>query len=137
MTGTGTMTEATTAAVLMIVTLAAEEEEEAAAPAQVAEPLRVAENGKGTALRTMTAAATGRHSNHETLTATGTAAETTDTRAAPIVMTETGTQDPTETEALEETGTAEAGPLALHCTALQGDTHSEHLPLSNAVLYCL
>lgn len=80
----------------------------------------------------MTAAATGRHSNYETLTATGTAAETTDTRAAPIVMTETGTQDPTETEALEETGTAEARPLALHCTvhctALHGDTHSEHSP---------
>ena len=127
MTDTGTMIEATTAAVLMIGTLAAKEEE-AAAPAQVAELLHIAENGKGTALAAMTAAATSRHSNHEALTVIGTAAETIHIKAATIVMTETDTQDATETEAVAATGTAEGGPLALHCTAVHGDAQSEHPP---------
>ena len=76
----------------------------------------------------MTAAATSRHSNHGALTVIGTAAETTHIKAATIVMTETGTRDVTETEAVAGTGIAEGGPLALHCIALHGDAESEHLP---------
>ena len=142
MTGTGMMTEATTAAVLMIGTLAAEEDE-AAAAAQVAGLLRTAENGKGTALATMTAAATGKHSNHEAPTATGTPAETTDIKTATMATTDIGTRDPTVTEA--ETGTAEQGPLpciAQLCMDMYSQDvhplhHSSVLPLaSQSLLQC-
>lgn len=117
MTGTGTLTEATTAAVHIIGTLAAEEEG-APATARAAGPLHVAESGKGTSLVVRIAAATDRR---KALSMTGTEAETTGMGAATIVMTETGTQDPTETEAVAETGTPEAGTpsLALHSFARQ------------------
>ena len=136
MVDTGTMTEATVAAVLMIGILAAEEDE-ATAPAQAAELLRTAENGKGTALAIVTATATGKHSNHEAPTAAGTAAGTTDIKAATIVMTDTGTRDLTGTEAVAETGTAEkrAPCLALHSSARRYTVRTS--PLYLAVPHCL
>lgn len=114
-TSTGRVTKATTAAEHMIGSLAAEEEG-AAATAQAAGLLRVAESGNGTSLAVMIATATDRR---KALSIRGTAAETTDTRPAAIMMTERGTRDPTETEAVAETGTLEQEPLALYCTALQ------------------
>lgn len=132
MTGTGRVTEVTTAAEHMIGTLAAEEEG-APATAQAAGLLHVAENGKGTSLVAMIAAATDRR---KAVSMTGTAAETTEIRPATIVMTETGTQDPTErgseTEAVAETGTCEAGTpcLTLHSSARQ--IHSQKRPLPHA-----
>ena len=130
MTDTGRVTEATTAAEHMIGTLAAEEEG-APASAQAAGLLHVAESGNGTSLVLMMGTATDRC---KAPSMTGTVAETTEVKPAIIAMTETDTPDPTETEAVAETGTLEAGTpcLALHSSAK--DTQSEKaLHLMHAV----